>query len=156
MLIGGRVVLEPHSPVIWFTFAGAHHDIGRFHLADGTFTGLYANILTPIDILDAPVWRTTDLFLDVWLDPSGHALLLDEDELSAAERAGWIGAAEAAGARAEASRILAAIQARTWPPAIVAEWSLSAVERQTAGEGVGERHGQAQRSNSGRGRRRGS
>jgi hypothetical protein len=129
MIVAERVVLEPGAPVIWFTFAGAHHDIGRFHLADGTFTGIYANILTPIDVLDAPEWHTTDLFLDVWLDPLGQALLLDQDELNAAQRAGWIDRATAAGAQAEAHRILAAIQTATWPPAIVREWTLSAVQR---------------------------
>src|SRR5687768_16840680 len=43
MVIGGRVALEPDAPVVWFTFPGLRHDIGRFHTADGTFTGLYAN-----------------------------------------------------------------------------------------------------------------
>ncbi|MDP9348291.1 MAG: hypothetical protein M3P24_04000, partial [Gemmatimonadota bacterium] len=43
---GGRVVLEPGAPVVWFTYPGAWHDVGRFHLADGTFTGCYANVLT--------------------------------------------------------------------------------------------------------------
>jgi hypothetical protein len=133
MRIAQRVVLEPGAPVIWFTFPGAHHDIGRFHLADGTFTGTYSNILTPIDSLDAPEWHTTDLFLDVWLDPSGNVQLLDEDELDAAERAGWIDAAVAAGARAEAGRILTGIETGTWPPSIVAEWTLAAVKGKTAG-----------------------
>jgi predicted RNA-binding protein associated with RNAse of E/G family len=135
IVIAEREVLEPGAPVIWFTFPGAHHDIGRFHLADGTFTGLYANVLTPIDSLDAPEWRTTDLFLDVWLDPSGEALLLDEDELDAAEHAGWIDPAVAAGARTEARRILTAIRAGTWPPAIVGEWTLAAVEQKNDGRG---------------------
>ncbi|HSG46956.1 MAG TPA: DUF402 domain-containing protein, partial [Longimicrobiales bacterium] len=70
MRIEGEVVLEPGSDVVWFTFPGRWHDIGRFHRADGTFTGLYANLLTP-PVLDGTEWDTTDLFLDVWLTPDG-------------------------------------------------------------------------------------
>src|SRR5690606_10331148 len=64
MRIGGEVVLEHDAPVVWFTFPGGWHDIGRFHTADGRFTGLYANILTPVEVDDTgtgPVrWTTTD------------------------------------------------------------------------------------------------
>ena len=49
-VVNGRAVLEPGAPVVWFTFPGRHHDIGRFHTADGTFTGCYANILTPVQL----------------------------------------------------------------------------------------------------------
>src|SRR5690606_31395584 len=37
---GGAEVLWHDSPVVWFTFPGLWHDIGRFHRPDGTFTGL--------------------------------------------------------------------------------------------------------------------
>src|SRR4051794_37728926 len=46
--VAGRVVLEPGAPVVWITYPGRWHDLGRFHLADGTFTGVYANVLTPV------------------------------------------------------------------------------------------------------------
>jgi predicted RNA-binding protein associated with RNAse of E/G family len=73
LLIDGRVVLEAGSPAVWFTFPGAWHDIGRFHRADGTFTGIYGNVLTPVRFLDERTWETTDLFLDVWLEPRAGA-----------------------------------------------------------------------------------
>ncbi|HZD03265.1 MAG TPA: hypothetical protein VE173_00055, partial [Longimicrobiales bacterium] len=38
--VDGEVVLETGSEVVWFTFPGAWHDIGRFHTADGVFRGL--------------------------------------------------------------------------------------------------------------------
>ena len=63
MLIAGETVLEPGSRVVWFTFPGRWYDVGRFHRADGTFTGIYGNVLTPPRIL-GNVWYTTDLFLD--------------------------------------------------------------------------------------------
>ena len=64
MIHDGALMLESGSLAVWFTFPGVWHDIGRFHCADGTFSGLYANVLTP-PIIDGPVWHTTDLFLDV-------------------------------------------------------------------------------------------
>lgn len=63
MMADGDVMLETGSLAIWFTFPGAWHDIGQFHRADGTFSGTYANILTP-PVMTGPVWHTTDLFLD--------------------------------------------------------------------------------------------
>ena len=107
IVIGGEVVLEADADVVWFTFPGAWHDVGRFHRADGTFTGLYANILTP-PVLDGPEWDTTDLFLDVWVSPSGQVLLLDEDEMEEALGRAWLDAPTAARAREEADRLVAA------------------------------------------------
>lgn len=130
--VGGRVILEDGSPVVWFTFPGAWHDVGRFHLADGTFTGFYANILTPARPLDADAWETTDLFLDVWLAPGRAPALLDEDEFAEAVAHGWLDGPTATAARAEADRILALAARNAWPPPPVMEWTL---ERVTAGAG---------------------
>lgn len=125
LLIGGRTVLETGSPIIWFTFPGAWHDIGRFHLADGTVTGTYANILTPVEGIDTTVWRTTDLALDVWLGLASELTVLDVEELAAAEVAGWLAAETAERARAEAAALVGRAAAGAWPPPIVAEWTLA-------------------------------
>jgi len=130
--VGGSVVLEDGSPVLWFTFPGRWHDIGLFHTADGVFTGTYANILTPVRFLGADTWETTDLFLDVWMDVEGRPALLDDDEFETALREGSLDAATARRARAEAERILRAIGDGAWPPPPVPGWSL---ERARAGTG---------------------
>jgi uncharacterized protein len=122
--IDGRTVLEPGSPIVWFTFPGMHHDVGRFHTADGRFTGIYANILTPVRFLAPCVWETTDLFLDVWLESARRPRLLDEDELQAAIEAGHLPPAVAARARAEAEHVMEQARSGAWPPAIVDEWTL--------------------------------
>jgi predicted RNA-binding protein associated with RNAse of E/G family len=126
--VDGRVVLENASPVVWFTFPGARHDIGRFHTADGAFTGCYANILTPVRIGRArdgvEVWHTTDLFVDVFVDPNGTVHLLDEDELQDAAARGWIDRSTAAAALEEAIRLAREAQAGRWPPRVVSEWPL--------------------------------
>lgn len=124
MVVEGRTVLERDSPVVWFTFPGRGHDIGRFHAADGTFTALYANILTPVRI-EGDEWRTTDLFLDVLLEPGRPPRLMDEDELAEAVREGWLDAGTAAAARGEAAALMAEAAAGSWPPSVVEQWTLA-------------------------------
>lgn len=130
--VDGATILEPGSPVIWFTFAGAWHDIGLFHRADGTFTGVYANILTPVEFVGEGAWATTDLCLDVWVPRGGRAQLLDEAELDEAEAASLVDREVAGRARAEAAALLRDHRAGRWPPRLVGAWSL---ERVRAGAG---------------------
>lgn len=123
VLVGGRVVLEPGAPVVWFTYPGRWYDLGRFHLADGTFTGVYANILTPVR-MQGDRWDTTDLCLDVWAGADGAVEILDEEEFAAAVEGGWIEAATAAAAREHAETLAASARQGSWPPPHVAEWDL--------------------------------
>ena len=124
-VVDDRVILDPGGSVVWFTFPGAHHDIGRFHTADDRFTGLYANVLTPVQGVEGTEWRTTDLFLDVWLDADGSAArILDDDELEEALAQGWLDAATGEAARAEADRLVREAGRGAWPPAVVDDWTL--------------------------------
>lgn len=124
---GGRVVLEAGAPIVWFTCRGdVWHDVGRFHRADGTFTGVYANVLAPVR-MDGAGWDTTDLFLDVWVDADGGVEILDRDEFDAALAAGWIDAPTAARALAEAERLADDARRGAWPPAYVREWTVERV-----------------------------
>lgn len=120
---GGRTVLEPGAPVVWITYRGRWHDVGRFHLADGTFTGAYANVLTPVE-MDGARWETTDLFLDLWAGADGTRVVLDEDELREAEREGWVTPETATRARDEAAALLEAARRGAWPGPEVHEWTL--------------------------------
>jgi len=121
LVVGGRPILEPGSPVVWFTYPDAWFDVGRFHRADGTFTGYYANILTPV-LMDGRRWTTTDLCLDVWMGVDGTVALLDEEDLAAAVANGWIDPTTAATARSTADSLLKRIVDGTWPPRHVKEW----------------------------------
>ena len=120
---GDEVLLEDGSLALWFTFPGAWHDIGRFHRADGSFTGLYANVITP-PVMEGSVWRTTDLFLDLWWPRDGDPRILDEDEFDEALVAGHLDAGTAARAREEADRLLEEAREEAWPPAVVDAWTL--------------------------------
>ncbi len=124
ILIHDEIALEAGSDAVWFTFPGKWHDVGRFHRADGGFTGIYANILTPPRFLPGGVWVTTDLFLDVWIDAEGAFSILDEDQLQEAEAMGWVEESQAKRAREEARWIEAEYRAGRWPPPIVEEWTL--------------------------------
>jgi predicted RNA-binding protein associated with RNAse of E/G family len=128
VLAGGRVVLEPGGPAVWFTFPGRWHDIGRFHLSDGSFTGYYANILTP-PRMEYDRWETMDLCLDLWLSADGQVEILDEDEFQEAVERGWMDDATARTARAEVEALASAARAGLWPSAEVRAWDLDRARR---------------------------
>lgn len=130
--VGSRTVLEDGSDVVWFTFPGAWHDIGRFHDAAGRFTGYYANVLTPCE-MEGRTWRTTDLFLDVWKGADGRVELLDEAELHEALEAGLIDAATATRAREEADRLVRLAERGAWPPPVVRAWTLERARTRARG-----------------------
>lgn len=125
LVVDGFTILDPRSPVIWFTFPGRWYDVGLFHRTNGAFTGRYGNILTPVEFVDKRRWTTTDLCLDVWVPRWGSLQLADEDELNLAENEGHLPRELADRARAEAEAVVSACHAGTWPPPPVAEWSLA-------------------------------
>ena len=125
IVVDGMTILEPGSPVVWFTFPGKWHDIGLFHRTDGALTGLYANILTPVEFVDERFWTTTDLCLDVWVPRRGPVELVDKDELDEAQDRDWIPQRLANRARAEASTLMHAHSAGAWPPPETGQWSLA-------------------------------
>lgn len=120
---GERTILEPGAPVVWFTFPGEWFDVGRFHLLDGSFTGYYANLLTPVE-MDGDRWQTTDLCLDLWMDASGAVEMLDVDEFDEALSRGWMDEATASSARRHADALEARARAGHWPPEPVLRWPL--------------------------------
>ncbi len=125
IVVDGFTILEPRSPVIWFTYPDKLHDIGLFHRTNGAFTGHYANILTPVDFINQRSWATTDLCLDVWIPRYGDVQLLDEPELDEAESGTLITKELADRARDEAAALMFAFRAGAWPPRETGEWSLA-------------------------------
>ena len=109
------VVLEKGAPIVWFVFPGAWHDVGRFHLGDGTFTGWYANICTPPTMANDR-WSSTDLFLDHWLPVEGNGVWLDEDEYREAVETNLLDHSQQAHVVQERRAIDACITQGDWPP----------------------------------------
>lgn len=113
---GDRLILAAGAPVVWFVCPDLHRDVGRFHLADGTFTGWYTNLRGPLR-MDGPNWYCTDLFLDHWLPADGGpGTWLDEDELDAAVRADLVSSGELSLVHAEREIVTAEVAAGRWPP----------------------------------------
>ena len=131
LTVNGKIVLEDGAPAVWFTFPGLSYDIGRFHTRAGEFTGLYANLLTPVEFVSDTEWRTTDLCVDVWIDADGNASVLDEDELEEAIMQGWIGADIGEAARRQAYALVDRFAQGTWPPAVVYDWPLERISGAT-------------------------
>lgn len=126
LYVGGQPIFEPGAPIVWFVFPGAWYDLGRFHLKDGTFTGYYVNLITPVEIT-GDAWKMFDLCLDLWVDPSGRYWILDRDEFDEAVDRLWIDTATAQRTRQELDRIIAAVQTGRWPPDPVREHDLARV-----------------------------
>jgi predicted RNA-binding protein associated with RNAse of E/G family len=75
------------------------------------------------------VWRTTDLFLDIWLPPGGDPSVLDQDEFEGARSRGWLDAETARMATLEVENVLTGYAHGSWPPPVVEEWPLTRVRQ---------------------------
>jgi len=122
--VNGTTILETGSRIIWFTFPNAWHDIGLFHKANGHHTGIYANILTPLKHVSPFVWETTDLFLDIWINPNDECTVLDEDEFTIAKQSKWISSTFAKNALTELKLLIDGHRNGTWPPQFIFQWDL--------------------------------
>lgn len=115
--VAGTTVLERGAAIVWFVFPEKWHDIGRFHRANGTFTGWYTNLTTPIEMSERE-WSAGDLFLDLWTPVTGPSVWLDEDEFEAAFKAKRLDAATRRRALNERAIIDLQVSAGQWPPPV--------------------------------------
>src|SRR5574341_1562232 len=124
LTVAGATVLERGAPIVWFVFPEKWHDIGRFHRANGTFTGWYTNLTTPIEMTDQE-WSAGDLFLDLWTPATGPSVWLDEDEFEAAFKAKRLDAATRRRALNERAIIDLQVAAGDWPPRVAKDIDLA-------------------------------
>jgi hypothetical protein len=97
--------------ILRFERAGAAHSVELCWREDWSFVGWYVNLQAPT-VVNGRCFDTTDLALDVTVDPDGTWSWKDEDELAEAVELGVLDAAGAAEVRAEGERVIAA---RPWP-----------------------------------------
>lgn len=126
--VGGVTVLEPGASIVWFVFPETWHDIGRFHLADDTFTGWYTNLTTPIE-MSGTSWSAGDLYLDLWTPARGPSVWLDEDELEAAFQAKRLDAATRRRVLNEKAIIDLQVATGDWPPPVTKDIDLAQARR---------------------------
>lgn len=124
--VRGVRVLDSGAPMIWFVFPDAWHDIGRFHLADGTFTGWYTNLCKPVQF-DGNTWIGHDLFLDLWQSAEGKAVWLDEDEFQTAIETGLVDSALKKQILNQRTLLEMQLQLDAWPPPIAKDIDLDQV-----------------------------
>ncbi len=126
--IGERVILEAGAPIVWFVFPAKWYDIGRFHLADGSFTGWYTNLATPVEI-EGEHWSASDLFLDLWQPAEGGSVWLDEEEFERAARSGLLDRATVRRIMNERSLLELELRTGRWPPRVARDIDLQQVSR---------------------------
>lgn len=118
-----QVILGAGAPIVWYMFPEKWHNIGRFHLADGTFTGWYTNFIKPVEI-QGDNWSATDLFLDLWQPAKGDPVWLDEDEFNAAHKAGKLDNSTRQRVLNERALIELQVKMGGWPPPITRDIDL--------------------------------
>ena len=122
-----REVLLDGSSIVWFLFKDQPFDVGRFYLPDDTWTGFYVDITEPVhwDGADADSIDTVvDLFLDVWITPTGEYDVLDEDELDEAARLGHVTRQQVDAAREALQSVTSKLARGIFPPETVARWTV--------------------------------
>ena len=78
----GYVVFEKNDRFVEYFFSNRWYNIFEIHaVRDDRLKGWYCNIAKPAVFRDGVV-EQVDLALDLWIDPSGSTLLLDEDEFN--------------------------------------------------------------------------
>lgn len=121
---GDQVIQEAGAPMLWYVFPAKWHDIGRFHLADGTFTGWYTNLTTPVE-MEGDTWSASDLFLDLWQPADGDPVWLDEDEFEHAVKRKVIDTATKKRVLNERVIIEFQLKRGEWPPPIARDIGLA-------------------------------
>jgi uncharacterized protein len=79
----GYTRFEPGDQFTEYYYSDRYYNIFEITRTDGTLKGWYCNVTEPAHIF-ADRLEQVDLFLDVWVDPRGQTLILDEDEFTAA------------------------------------------------------------------------
>jgi predicted RNA-binding protein associated with RNAse of E/G family len=78
----GYTLFEPGDQFIEYYYTDRWFNIFDISSAGGTRKGWYCNIAEPANIHDEQI-EQVDLLLDVWVNPKGAPLVLDEDEFEA-------------------------------------------------------------------------
>jgi protein associated with RNAse G/E len=79
----GYTQFEPGDRFTEYYYADRWFNIFDIADRDGVHKGWYCNIAEPAHISTDAI-KQIDLLLDVWINPQGQPLLLDEDEFAAA------------------------------------------------------------------------
>jgi predicted RNA-binding protein associated with RNAse of E/G family len=107
----GYTLFEPGDQFIEYYYTDRWFNIFDISSASGTHKGWYCNIAEPAHIRDEQI-EQVDLLLDVWVNPKGAPLVLDEDEF---ESDATLNDEQRRGARQALQDLLQMIAAQTEP-----------------------------------------
>jgi predicted RNA-binding protein associated with RNAse of E/G family len=125
--VQGVRILDSGAAMVWFVFPDAWHDIGRFHLGDGTFTGWYTNLCKPVQ-LEGDTWIGHDLFLDLWQFAEGDLVWLDQEEFDEAVKTGLIDKPLKKQILNQRALIDMQVKLGEWPPPVARDIDLTQAE----------------------------
>jgi len=77
----GYTIFEPGDRFIEYYYTNRWYNIFDISGTDGQRKGWYCNVAEPAHIFEDHI-EQVDLLLDVWVDPQGVPLILDEDEFA--------------------------------------------------------------------------
>lgn len=78
----GYTRFEPGDRFVEYYYADRWYNIFAISGKEGNRKGWYCNVAAPA-VISADFVEQNDLLLDVWVDPTGKSLVLDEDEFEA-------------------------------------------------------------------------
>jgi uncharacterized protein len=107
----GYTLFEPGDQFIEYYYTDRWFNIFDISSAGGTHKGWYCNIAEPAHIHDEQI-EQVDLLLDVWVNPKGAPLVIDEDEF---ESDTMLNDEQRRGARQALQDLLQMIAAQTEP-----------------------------------------
>jgi len=116
--VKGVEVIKNGYRMLYFAFIGENYDILKVYDEKGNFRGLYIDVLA-YTRREGNTLEMLDLFLDIFVFPSGEAFLLDEEELEMALNYGLIDRETFDFAYRVARDILEKIKRKEFPPDIV-------------------------------------
>ncbi|HJT59731.1 MAG TPA: DUF402 domain-containing protein [Ktedonobacteraceae bacterium] len=107
----GYTQFEPGDSFKEYYYSDRWFNIFDIARAGGERKGWYCNVAQPASISDEYI-QQIDLLLDVWVDPTGKTLILDEDEFEADTT---LSDEQREGARQGLRHLLALVSAREGP-----------------------------------------
>lgn len=121
LFVNGVKVIDNGYFMLYFAFIGKNYDILKVYDEKGNFKGLYIDVLAYTKRYGDTL-EMLDLFLDIFVFPSGEAFLLDEDEIEMALNYGLIDKRTLDFAYSVADEILQKLKRGEFPPEIVCKY----------------------------------
>lgn len=119
--IGGTVIAGPGYLCFRFWLPAYDQIVERYFSDDGVAAGTLLDVCTPL-VCQLDSCSTTDLLLDLWIDPRGQVTLYKEAQFEEAVRSGLLESEQADLAERHVRELTAALARGRFPPPLVRNW----------------------------------